>query len=247
MENIKDSSSWCLDSPERLPVSQWLQTTLSGLEKRMKAMTDLLEEDSDSSPQKADIYYRKRTELKQMLEEVIESFADSKLKGLYSRSQSLDENSILEFYSATSNLENLNTQADQPVSTESCTMNSKPKLEHRNDIVGKENTCVVDADTSIKMNDFQDIQAAQEAFPGGSYESQNTWSELNHQFTKLMGENLQQQAELAKRNIQKKVDIKRLQLKVECLKMRECSPPGLSHILKSSCGSKQIAEIKICG
>ncbi|XP_038700615.1 protein NETWORKED 4B-like [Tripterygium wilfordii] len=291
MEINKASSSRCPDSSDRLPASQWLQTTLSGMEKKMKAMMNLLEEDSDSSAQKADIYYRRSTDLKQMLEEfnksylalaeehdqlrselhqdtnsgssasnfkstqdasndkkrVIGSFDDSKVKGLYSHSQSLDEKSILEYYSATSELENLSKLADQLVSTESCMINSRPQLGHRDDIVGKENTCAADGDTSFKTNDFQFFQAAQEESPLGSYESQNTWSELNHQFTKLMQENLQQQAELARRNIEKKVAIKGLQLEVKCLKRENAALQDCLRYSKVYVNHKKLQRSKLGG
>lgn len=49
--------------------SPWLQSTLSELDEKTKAMLKLIEEDADSFAQRAEMYYRKRPELISMVED----------------------------------------------------------------------------------------------------------------------------------------------------------------------------------
>ncbi|KAG9457568.1 hypothetical protein H6P81_002076 [Aristolochia fimbriata] len=65
----KPSYSWWFDShisPRRSP---WLQSTLSELDEKTKAMLKLVEEDADSFAQRAEMYYKKRPELVNMVED----------------------------------------------------------------------------------------------------------------------------------------------------------------------------------
>ncbi|XP_068660071.1 protein NETWORKED 3C-like [Aristolochia californica] len=65
----KPSYSWWFDShisPRRSP---WLQSTLSELDEKTKAMVKLIEEDADSFAQRAEMYYKKRPELVNMVED----------------------------------------------------------------------------------------------------------------------------------------------------------------------------------
>ncbi|KAI8522756.1 hypothetical protein RHMOL_Rhmol13G0021800 [Rhododendron molle] len=59
--NHKDSAS-----PRRSP---WLQSTLSELDEKTKAMLNIIEQDADSFAQRAEMYYRKRPELISMVED----------------------------------------------------------------------------------------------------------------------------------------------------------------------------------
>ncbi|XP_017238075.1 protein NETWORKED 3A isoform X1 [Daucus carota subsp. sativus] len=53
--------------------SSWLQSTLSDLDEKTKAMLKIVEEDADSFAQRAEMYYRKRPELISMVEEFYRS------------------------------------------------------------------------------------------------------------------------------------------------------------------------------
>lgn len=53
--------------------SSWLQSTLSDLDGKTKAMLKIIEEDADSFAQRAEMYYRKRPELISMVEEFYRS------------------------------------------------------------------------------------------------------------------------------------------------------------------------------
>ncbi|KAJ0094541.1 hypothetical protein Patl1_17021 [Pistacia atlantica] len=60
-----------LNSPQQ---SQWLQTTLSDLDNKTKAMLDIMQDDSDSFAKRAEMYYNKRPELVQMVEDLTKSY-----------------------------------------------------------------------------------------------------------------------------------------------------------------------------
>ncbi|XP_071921101.1 protein NETWORKED 3C-like [Coffea arabica] len=70
----KESSNWWWF--DRLSISNnnqkrsaWLQSTLSELDEKTKAMLKLIEEDADSFAQRAEMYYKKRPELISMVED----------------------------------------------------------------------------------------------------------------------------------------------------------------------------------
>ncbi|KAL3517493.1 hypothetical protein ACH5RR_020082 [Cinchona calisaya] len=70
----KESSNWWWF--DRLSLSNsnqkrstWLQSTLSDLDEKTKAMLKLIEEDGDTFSQRAEMYYKKRPELISMVEE----------------------------------------------------------------------------------------------------------------------------------------------------------------------------------
>ncbi|KAL5860774.1 hypothetical protein ACOSQ3_002089 [Xanthoceras sorbifolium] len=75
MENNASSScSWSPNKRDSLHQSLWLQTTLSELDKKMKAMMTLLGEDDNSSVQGIEIYDNRKPQLVQMLEDINKSY-----------------------------------------------------------------------------------------------------------------------------------------------------------------------------
>ncbi|KAK0582903.1 hypothetical protein LWI29_030945 [Acer saccharum] len=66
----KDTSRWWwFDSHNSSKRSPWLQSTLTELDEKAKAMLKLIEEDADSFAQRAEMYYKKRPELISMVED----------------------------------------------------------------------------------------------------------------------------------------------------------------------------------
>ncbi|KAL9332216.1 hypothetical protein ACSQ67_001826 [Phaseolus vulgaris] len=66
---IQPSQWWWLDSPYTTNRSPWLQSTLSELNEKTRAMLKLIEEDADSFAKRAEMYYKKRPELVSMVED----------------------------------------------------------------------------------------------------------------------------------------------------------------------------------
>ncbi|CAJ1879783.1 unnamed protein product [Sphenostylis stenocarpa] len=71
-ENMKNQPSlwWWLDSHITTNRSPWLQSTLSELNEKTRAMLKLIEEDADSFAKRAEMYYKKRPELVSMVEDL---------------------------------------------------------------------------------------------------------------------------------------------------------------------------------
>ncbi|XWS43953.1 hypothetical protein CRYUN_Cryun15aG0002700 [Craigia yunnanensis] len=235
--------------------SQWLQTTLSDLDDKMKAMMILLEEDNNSSCQKAHASHARKQELVEMLGELNRSYCSlvQKYDQLryksqnvpHSGSSSLSSNSreiqqatnerrVMEasdepmweasdshpasvlddhdFEHYRSNFEYLNKLADDLILTEQRNMSSMRKPEQTNREFSDEE------DVVLKINGFQRFKPKAAEFQKGSSERKNTWFQLKFQFTKLMEENLRQQAELLRRNDEKRQTINGLRLQLEQLK-----------------------------
>lgn len=70
----KASHCWWFDSHRSAKRSPWLQSTLSELEKKTKAMLNVIEGDADSFAQRAEIYYSKRPVLVNMIEDFYRSY-----------------------------------------------------------------------------------------------------------------------------------------------------------------------------
>ncbi|KAE8676745.1 classical arabinogalactan protein 26-like [Hibiscus syriacus] len=74
MSKMENSRWWWFDSHhDGSKRSQWLQSTLSGLDNKTKAMLKLIEEDADSFAKRAEMYYKKRPELISMVEDFYRS------------------------------------------------------------------------------------------------------------------------------------------------------------------------------
>lgn len=92
-------------------------------------------------------------------------------------------------------------------------------------------------DNRTNMNDNGIVKATARAFSeGGSHEWENIWYELKFQITNLREENLRQQAELARRNIEKRLVIDKLWLELEHFEGSE-QVPELHQLFKSWRGS----------
>ncbi|XP_020581787.1 protein NETWORKED 3C-like [Phalaenopsis equestris] len=70
----KVSHCWWFESHNSAKRSSWLQSTLSELEKKTKAILNLIEGDADSFAQRAEMYYRKRPELVNLIEDFYRSY-----------------------------------------------------------------------------------------------------------------------------------------------------------------------------
>ncbi|GLU07450.1 hypothetical protein SLE2022_244090 [Rubroshorea leprosula] len=69
VKKMETSHWWWLESQSASKRSPWLQSTLSELDRKTKAMLKLIEEDADSFAQRAEMYYKKRPELITMVED----------------------------------------------------------------------------------------------------------------------------------------------------------------------------------
>ncbi|XP_057963521.1 protein NETWORKED 3C [Malania oleifera] len=65
----KEQFRWWFDSHGAPRGSPWLQSTLAELDNKTKSMLKLIDEDADSFAQRAEMYYKKRPELINMVED----------------------------------------------------------------------------------------------------------------------------------------------------------------------------------
>ncbi|KAL0918608.1 hypothetical protein M5K25_010626 [Dendrobium thyrsiflorum] len=70
----KVSQCWWFDSHNSAKRSPWLQSTLTELENKTKGILNLIEGEADSFAQRAEMYYRKRPELVNMIEDFYRSY-----------------------------------------------------------------------------------------------------------------------------------------------------------------------------
>lgn len=68
------SHSWWWDSHNSPKHSRWLQSNLQDLDDKVKEMLRLVEEDADSFAQRAEMYYQKRPELVNLVEEFYRAY-----------------------------------------------------------------------------------------------------------------------------------------------------------------------------
>ncbi|KAJ9132877.1 hypothetical protein P3X46_033703 [Hevea brasiliensis] len=145
---------------------------------------------------------------------------DSKLELFDSYLDSILEDPGADCDSTDFSFEYLNMPLEELMSAEPHSMKMKKKLDIRENQCNEKATDLCDVGINMMTDDLnlaQD-QATVRDLSKSSYEQANTWSELNFQVTKLIEENLKQQVELARRNIQKKVVINRLLSQLEHLK-----------------------------
>ncbi|KAJ6797904.1 protein NETWORKED 1D-like isoform X1 [Iris pallida] len=72
--NSRRMYSWWWDSHVSPKNSRWLQENLTDMDKNVKAMIKLIEEDADSFRKRAEMYYRKRPELMKLVEEFYRAY-----------------------------------------------------------------------------------------------------------------------------------------------------------------------------
>ncbi|CDY22072.1 BnaA09g01010D [Brassica napus] len=72
--NSKRMYSWWWDSHNTPKNSKWLQDNLADMDSNVKKMIKVLEEDADSFAKRAEMYYRKRPELMQLVEEFYRAY-----------------------------------------------------------------------------------------------------------------------------------------------------------------------------
>lgn len=145
------------------------------------------------------------------------SFDDPKFEASNAQSESVAEDPDVECNSANFHFEYLNRLADELMSTGPCKMTMKIETEITDDKKEIEITEFPNKE-EMKMNGSELGQATIGEFETGGSGRKNTWHELKFQLTKLMEESLRQQAELLKRNDEKRKIINKLRAHIECLR-----------------------------
>ncbi|GJS06285.1 NETWORKED 3A-like protein [Tanacetum coccineum] len=181
--------------------SQWLQSTLSDVENKVKNMLSLIEDDGDTFAKRAEMYYKKRPSL-------VESVED--LHGSYKSLAKKYDQLMIRYGSA-----------------RTFSKSGSPISEHKRfplKVQGSENDHVQNSsfDLDYEFLDFEG-QSSPESQTGKSKvvlvddDFEKNWEELRLNVIKLVEENLEQQAELVKRNDEKIEAINELRAHVQKL------------------------------
>ncbi|XP_050231876.1 protein NETWORKED 4B-like [Mercurialis annua] len=240
--------SWAPGNHSAPQESEWLRETRLEMNDRMKVMEALLGEDEDSST-RIENYDKRRLEVLQMLEEFNNEYCSlaEKYDGLMSK---LDPESDSGSGLGSGSVPSSSNTSKKIV--ESC---GDRKLEISGSCL---NAIFGEPDTDIE---FEYLKQLEKELTDHDYsltrhqdtagdireddsEQGNTWSDLNSQVTKLMEDNLQQQAELAKRNIEKKITINRLRSQIKHLKGENRELQTCMRCSKSGGKGKQMSKLK---
>ncbi|KAJ8759377.1 hypothetical protein K2173_006897 [Erythroxylum novogranatense] len=213
--------SWWSDSHKRHHQSQWLRASLSDLEKKTSMMVNIIQNNGDTFAERSETFYKRRHELVEIVKHLHESYQALAEKYNQLRSEwlgvarlslsspSLDSSKQLQFLldffkenKTTTMLEASTFYPEFVTKKHSGTETQDISLEHgvlsqmEAEIVGDKSLRKI-----INGNDEGDVRL----------EGEELWNELRLKIWKLMEENMRQQAELAKRNDEKREIIKHLQ------------------------------------
>ncbi|GFZ21011.1 kinase interacting (KIP1-like) family protein [Actinidia rufa] len=180
------SYSWWWDSHNHPHQSQWLQATLSDLDKKVKMMLTLVEEDGDSFTKRAEMYYKKRPELIEMIEDLHRSYR-----------------SLAERY------DQLRSESSELVAESRSLPDSFKRIQH------------LPIGNLMPFNKIEVLEAptleAEKIVGFGKSEHGEIWDELRVKVSELIQDNLHQQAELVRRNEEKRKAIKVLRARISRL------------------------------
>ncbi|XP_031260951.1 protein NETWORKED 3C-like [Pistacia vera] len=215
-----------LNSPQQ---SQWLQTTLSDLDNKTKAMLDIMEDDSDSFAKRAEMYYKKRPELVQMVEDLTKSYRCLAQNYENLRSDSFRFTNPELFPSSNSSfnqVKQLQNSLNQVQQLQTC---HQEKI--REDFESLKTELMLNNSRKMKLivntHDHDDEKVNNEvsneiesSSGGGSkvderqtmlfLEREKMWNEMSLRVSKLVEDNLKEQEQLIKRNDKKREDIEQL-------------------------------------
>ncbi|GLT64001.1 hypothetical protein SLA2020_365210 [Shorea laevis] len=163
----RSALSWWWDSHNRSHQSEWLQTSLSDLDKKTKLMLSIIEDDGVSFAKRAEMFYKSRPELIKLVEDLHKSY------------RVLAQN------------------YDQLKYSSSILPTPRPFISP----VGSSNERGV---VEKKINGVGNFGIMPDL------ERKKMWEDLQLEVTKLMEDHLRQQAELVRRNDEKREAIKEL-------------------------------------
>ncbi|GJW31388.1 NETWORKED 3A-like protein [Tanacetum coccineum] len=173
--------------------SQRLQSTLSDVENKVKNMLSLMEDDGDTFAKRAEMYYKKRPSLVEYVED---------LRGSY-KSLAKKYDQLMNRYKSTRTF----SKPGSPIS------------EHKRFPLKVQNSS---SDLDYEFLDFEgqlspDSQTGKPKVVMVDDDFEKNWEELRLNVIKLVDENLEQQAELVKRNDEKREAINGLRANVQRL------------------------------
>ncbi|XP_058082577.1 protein NETWORKED 3C-like [Magnolia sinica] len=203
------SHSWWFDSHNSPRRSPWLQSTLTELDEKTKAMLKLVEEDADSFAQRAEMYYKKRPELVNMVEDFYRTHRSLAERYDQLRSEAgprLTLTPSISPFSAKNQSQKLGTQSDRSSSRSSIASS---------DCFDSEESEVDDPDeeeTQVGGGDVEEVSS-----------KDGEVKKMRGEIDRLKEENRIQKAEMMERNEEKREAIRQLCLAMDILKEENVS------------------------
>ncbi|PIA62138.1 hypothetical protein AQUCO_00200263v1 [Aquilegia coerulea] len=260
------SYSWLWGNHNNNPnQSQWLQTTLSELDEKTKAMLALIEEDGDTFAQRAEMYYKKRPELIKMLEEFHKSYqslAERHDQHLRCESARITHSNYYKQvqhclptdgkkYDVIDSSYADSTVEDSDVAGNFDIVYLDKATDHETEMSGiidmkKEIETRENGQVDKKMKGYKKMcqNNIEEKFGRTNMGRENMWCKLRLQASMLMEDNLRQQSELIRRNDEKRKAIKELCFQLDKLMdenknlQQNCSKVGMKQ------NRSQISKVK---
>ncbi|EYU37359.1 hypothetical protein ABFS82_11G078100 [Erythranthe guttata] len=231
-------SRWS-DSRNRPPHSQWLHSTLAELDDKIKMILDLIEDDGETFAKRAEMYYEKKPQLIKMVQELHKSYrslADKydQLKSDQSSVKASNNNntnngSLSDSFRKLQSLQhkrnlspikppNFNSESVEEFSAEQAARSDESGTSSFGHESPKNDTPVLSVDSSNNYSmrnedseyysDKNEMVVFRREKEIGS--SERSWSNEPIKFSKLLEENLSTQAELIRRNDEKREVINEL-------------------------------------
>ncbi|KAI3967919.1 hypothetical protein MKX01_027102 [Papaver californicum] len=224
MENSKKvSCSWWLGKHISSNQSPWLQATLNDLDEKMKAVVSLiLQDDGDTFAQRAEMYYKNRTQLVKMMEEFHRSYRC--LAGRYDQLRdeldrastssksciNVESNQNININGANGNCSSSTNDPNPAISVCAAEDPESNTIEHDAELLDTNKECEIDNNDEKEKCDQRQIVMS-------CYEKGDMWFDMKMQVSKLIEENIKQQSELIRRNNEKRKAIKDLCLQLDKL------------------------------
>ncbi|EEF50103.1 protein NETWORKED 3A [Ricinus communis] len=216
-EDFSAPFSWWSDSHNRPHQSPWLQAILSDLDHKVKTIVNLIQDDGDSFTERAEMFYKRRPDLLKILKELQESYCLLAEKFDRLRSPSSIINTAV------------NTRLQD-------TDQTSPIFKNLN----MEQHIDIDAATNegIENNGGDNLRR-------DGAEEEKIWSGLRLTVSKLIEDNRRQQAELIRRNDEKREVIKQLREQISRLMEENRALMGCAHVdLKRICEHNNVSKLK---
>ncbi|XP_010904751.1 protein NETWORKED 3C [Elaeis guineensis] len=197
----KQSHSWWFDSHNSLRSSTWLQSTLQELDEKAKGMLELIEENADSFSQCAELFYKRRPQLVDMVEQLYR--AQHSLAEQYDqlRSEVRRHQNPTPFYSLISRSRTSSPWLNSPMD-KSCESSSNS----------------FDSDQSEVDDPEEEVQVKSKTTEVADEDSSNDEVKLMHdEIERLKGENEMLKVELKAKDEEKREVIRQLSLPIGIL------------------------------
>ncbi|XP_059446906.1 protein NETWORKED 3C-like [Corylus avellana] len=199
----RSPSSWWCDSHSRSHQSEWLQTTISDLDKKTKLMLSIIEDDGVSFAKRAEMFYNSRPELIKMVEDLHKSYRLLAQNYDHLKSSSIPR-PFLSPPGSFRRVQHLRNSGD---------MELEASISHPQPVAEDPGFEAETSNFDLRKNSSEKkiINGVEHSnFGMPDLERKKMWDELQLEVTKLMEENLRQQAELIRRNDEKREAIKEL-------------------------------------